>query len=516
MICSLEGERRQDGLTNGQDMTIVEMLEKSAGRYPEKTAIIYRDQRVSYEEFYAESIRLGCFLSRIGLIKGERVGLLLKKTPEAVISFLGIASSGGIVFPIDYNLTLGDIQYTLELTKPTVLVVAADFQPMLSKLDLPCSDDRIIIIGKKAKERYHSWEEILLQKAVGLPRVKIEEDDTVYLNFTSGTTGLPKAALSTHANIYWNTLASVESLGLVCDDVHLCLFPVFGHPHELFARPILLGGTMVLIDNISPKTIARAISDHRVTCMMAVASIYGTLARFHRSNPFDFSPLRVPESGGMHLTRAVARRFEAEFKTQIIPVWGSTETMGVALANCMDDVNKAGSIGRPCPYYQIRIVGEGGEESGPNEIGEMIVRGPAVSSGYFGNLEETEKHMRDGWFFTGDLVKKDPDGYYYFAGRKTGMMKVAGLKVFPAEIEDILSSHPKIAEVAVVKVKDHLHGEVPKAVIVLKEGATSDKAEIKRYSEKRMPKCKVPRVIEFCTELPKTPGGKVLYRALPV
>ena len=158
-------------------------------------------------------------------------------------------------------------------------------------------DERIVIIGKKTKDSYHEWEEILAQDTWSTPEIQIEEDDIVYLNFTSGTTGMPKAAVATHANIYWNTRASIESLSLTSDDVHLCLFPVFGHPHELFARPIYLGGTIVLIDNISPKTIAEAISDCQVTCMMGVASIYATLIRFQESNPFDSSSLRVPESG---------------------------------------------------------------------------------------------------------------------------------------------------------------------------------------------------------------------------
>jgi long-chain acyl-CoA synthetase len=216
----------------------------------------------------------------------------------------------------------------------------------------------------------------------------------------------------------------------------------------------------------------------------------------------------------MHTNPALVERFKTQLKIPIIQVWGSTETMGIALANPDDGIHKAGSIGKPCPYYQAKIVGEGGEELVANEIGEMAIKGPATSSGYFGNPEETKKCMKDGWFFTGDLVRRDSEGYFYFVARKNGMMKVAGMKVFPTEIEDVLSTHPGIAEVAVVKVRDRLHGEVPKAVIVLKEGAESDKAEIRKYSEKRMSKYKVPHIIELRTELPKTPGGKVLYREL--
>jgi long-chain acyl-CoA synthetase len=394
------------------------------------------------------------------------------------------------------------------------LIVSANFQPLLAKLKFAGLDKKIIVIGKKVSSQYHSWEEICAQNAVNSPDVNLQEDDIVYLNYTSGTTGAPKGAITTHANIFWNTASAIESLKLTHDDVHLCMFPVFGHPHEIFARPLYLGGTLVLIDGISPKVIAKVLSDHNVTCMMAVAPIYETLIRLYASHPFNYSSLRIPESGGMHTSPTLVKKFKKYFKVPIIPVWGSTEASGIALANRPDDVYKPGSMGRPCPYYQTKIIGEDGKELGPDEVGEMVLKGPAICSGYFGNPEETEKHMKDGWFFTGDLVKKDSEGYFYFASRKTGMMKVAGLKVFPTEIEDVISAHPKIAEVAVVKAQDGLHGEVPKAVIVLKEGIEIDKKSIRTFCKQRLSKYKVPRVIEFKPELPKTPGGKILHRKL--
>jgi len=495
-------------------MTIVEMLEKNLRLFPKKTAIIYRESRISYKEFYEKSNTLANFLVSNGLTKGEKVGLLLKKTPEAILSFLGVAKAGGIVFPIDYNLTPADLQFVLDLTHPAFFIIDAIFQPLISRLRLSCSDVKIIVIGQKSRDQYHSWDDIMAQQKLSAPNVQAQEDDIVYFNFTSGTTGVPKAAMSTHANIYWNTLASVESLELTQDDVHLCMFPVFGHPHELFVRPLYLGGTIVLVDSISPKSIARAISDHKVTCMMAVASIYETLVRFRESTSLNFNSLRIPESGGMHTPPTSVQKFKECFKVPIFPVWGSTETTGIALATPINGRYKAGSMGKPCPYYEVRIVGEDGKELGSDEIGEMVIKGPAVCSGYFGNPEETEKHMKGGWFFTGDLVRKDSEGYFYFAARKTGMMKVAGQKVFPIEIEDVLSAHPGIAEMAVVKAQDALHGEVPKAVIVLKEEVRIDKKDIRAYCEQRMSKYKVPRIIEFRNELPKSPGGKIVWRKL--
>lgn len=495
-------------------MTIVEMLERNARLFPEKTAIIHGNERISYRTFYERANILANFLIAMGLKKGDRVGLVLHKTPEVLISFLGVAAAGGVVFPIDYNQMPGDIEFILKLTNPTVVIADERFLDLLSRFGGDCPDEKTIVIGTKATNRRRSWEEVFARTSLNPPGVKIQDGDVVYLNFTSGTTGIPKGAITTHANIYWNTLSAVESLGLTEDDIHLCMFPVFMHPHELFARPLYLGGTIVLTDSIYPKSIATLISEHRVTCMMATASIYDTLARLPSSSAFDLSSLRIPESGGMYTHPALVQKFKERFEVPIVPVWGSTETSGIALVTPVQGEQKPGSMGKPSPYYQVKVVGEDGEELPPGEVGEMVVHGPGVCSGYYNQPEETEIYMKDDWFLTGDMVKMDREGYYYFASRKTGMMKVAGVKVFPLEIENVLLNHPKIEAAAVVKIQDRLRGEVPKAVIVAKNGVEISKDEILKYCEKKMSRCKIPSIIEFRSELPKTPGGKILYREL--
>lgn len=493
-------------------MTIVEMLDRNAEEIPEKTAIICNEQKLTWKEFAQKANSLGNFLLDIGFERGDRVGLMIEKSPEAVISFLGGAKAGGIVLPIDFNLTVESIQSILNQTVPRVLIVNDKFQDLLEKLNLP--ETEMIVIGNTNVERYHTWSDAMSKNQEKGPAIDIHENDVVYLNYTSGTTGMPKGAVTTHANIYWNTLSAVEILEMTADDVHLCMFPVFAHPHELFARPLYLGGTLVLVDSISPKTIFKAIVDNGVTCMMAVASIYMSLVRFNESRSIPFDSLRLAESGGMHFDPTLAIEFEKCFNIPIMPVWGSTETGGIALSNSINGIRKKGSMGQPCPYYDVKIVDEDGRELGPDQTGELAVRGAAVCSEYYGNDEETRKHMKEGWFFSGDLVRKDAEGYYYFVSRKTGMMKVAGLKVSPLEIEEILYTHSSITEVAVVKAHDSTHGEVPKAVVVVKEGAELGKPEVRKFCEKRMARYKVPRIIEFRDELPKTPGGKIWYRKI--
>lgn len=494
-------------------MTLVEMLERNVRRHPEKTAIIYLESGISYRTLYDRTAALADTLVRMGLKKGDRIGLIMQKTPDVVIAFLGATAAGGVVFPIDCNQTLNHIQYLMGLTAPFALIVSEGHQDLLSQAALSMEEQRIIVVGLRAKQGYRSWDDATSGGPSTMPQVDIKTDDMAYLNLTSGTTGVPKCAVTTHENIYWNTRAAVESLGLTHEDVHVCMFPVFSHPHELLARPMVLGGTIVLIDKISPRHIAGTIVEHQVTCMMGIASIYETLIRLHETSPFEMPSLRLPESGGMHVNPAIARQFKERFHVSLTPVWGSTEAAGIALAT-PPGTYRPGSMGKVCPYYEIKVIDDFGQELPPNEIGEMAIKGPAVCGQYFKSPDETRKHMKDGWFFTGDMVKKDDDGYFYFIGRKTGMMKVAGLKVYPVEIEDVLATHPRIDHVAVVKVLDGLHGEIPKAVIVPKAGKSIDKKEIRIFCEERLSKYKVPRIIEFRTELPRTSGGKILYREL--
>lgn len=495
-------------------MTLMDMLKSSAERFPDRAAIVGGSTVISYADLLRQSRALTAWLVSTGLRKGDRVGLLLKKTPEAVISFLGVAGAGGVAFPINGGQPVSDIQSLLDLLTPAAIILDVDFLPLLSRLELSCGRERMVVVGGGATAPFGAWNDIVNRRVPGVPNVRLLDDDVVYLNITSGTTGIPKAAITTHANIYWNTRSAVECLSLTPDDVHLIMFPVFVHPHELFARSIYLGGTTVLLDTISPAAMARAIEIHRVTCLMAVASICSSLVRSYRSHPFNATSLHLVESGGMHVNAKLAEEFMGCLGVPIRPVWGSTETTGIAVANYADRPLRPGSMGQACPYYEVQVVRDDGTPAATDEAGEMVIKGPAVCAGYLGNPGEAASRFRDGWFHTSDIVRQDGDGFFCFVGRRHGMMKVSGLKVFPLEIENVLNSHPDIQEAAVVSQADRTHGEVPKAVIVRKPGSALGEKDVRQYCESRLSKSKVPRVISFVDELPKGPGGKVLYRLL--
>jgi acyl-coenzyme A synthetase/AMP-(fatty) acid ligase len=490
-------------------MTLVEQLERNARELPDKTAIIFHDTVLSYRELNDTVNRAANALLGLGVRKGDRVGLMLPRIPELVISFLAAAKVRGIVAPVNSELPAEKVKTVMESISMRCLIVHSSFSELLSG----GSQMPVITVGENAGKHLF-WDEILKREKSYNPGFDIKNDDVVYLNYTSGCAGDSKGAITTHANIYYNTIASVDALGLTPDDVHVCMFAPFAHPHEIFARSLYLGGTGVLVDRIYPKSLAEAISSHRVTCVMGLAPMYENLLEALEHRRYDISSLRIPESGGMHTLTDLVEKFRQKTGVPVIPVWGSTETTGIAIANRPGSRIIPGSIGKPCPYYEVKIADDKGSEVPHGEIGEMVFKGPAVVQGYYENVSECKIYFRDGWFYSGDLGRRDDESNFYFAGRKTGMMKVAGLKVYPLEIESVLMEHPGIKEAAVVSAKDKLRGEVPRAVIVARNGRQLTEKEILVFCRERLAHYKVPRIIEIRAALPKIGSGKIDKKAL--
>jgi len=494
-------------------MTLVEALEKNAAEFAEKPAIVFHDKKTNYGEFNRLVNRFAGALLELGLKKGDRVVLMLPRIPELVIGFLGIAKARGIAVPVNYELTDKNVNAILNNVSPLCVITHVSFLELIKKSIPQNSDIRIITVGG-SEPGLLSWEDALNLGKPENPCLPINDEDIIYLNYTSGSTGTSKGAVTTYSNIYWNTAASIDSLELTADDIHLCMFAPFAHPHEIFARPVYLGGTMVLVDKVYPKSIAEAIANHRVTCMMGLVPMYENLLDVLEHKEYDLSSLRVPESGGMYTPVKLIERFMQRVGIPIIPVWGSTETTGIAIAVKPGKLAPAGSVGKPCKSYEVKIVDDRGRELPTGRTGEMIFRGPAVVSGYYGDDITTSSCFRNGWYYSSDLGKCDGDGNFYFIERKMGMMKIAGLKVYPLEIERALLEHPDIREVVVVALDDRLRGKVPKAIIVPVQGKNIKEDEILSFCKDRLPRYKLPREIELRESLPKTGSGKVNRKAL--
>jgi long-chain acyl-CoA synthetase len=444
-------------------------------------------------------------MNAMGIGKGDRVVLVLPRTPEIIISFLASVKIGAIPAPMNFNLTEKEVNAFFDSLQPAMAFIHNKFVDLVDEI---AWKGYMAIVDKKEGSRdYLEWSSLLNASGEN-PGIDILPDDTAYLNFTSGSTGEQKGAITTHANLYWNTKSAVDTFNITEQDVHLCMFAAFAHPHELFARALYTGGTMVLLDEIFPKSLARTVREAGITCIMGLAPMYQMLLDVATKN--DLKTLRLPESGGMYTNSNLIDRFQEAFGVPIIPVWGSTETTGIAIANRIG-VRKGDSMGKPCPYYEVKAVDEDGAELKPGEIGEFIFKGPAVVTGYYKGLSTC---LNNGWYYSGDLGRMDEEGYCFFVERKSSVMKVAGLKVYPLEIEEVLKNHPNIKEAVVIAASDGLKGETPLAIITLKGKQTLEKREIFSFCKGKLPNYKIPRKIEFCDEFPKIGSGKINRKAI--
>ena len=494
--------------------TLADLLLRHAAAAPSRPAILCGGETLRYAELAESVLRLAGGLADLGLAKGERLAVFSRKTPAAITAFLAAAAAGGVFFPLDPNQPPAVTRDILTKLAPAVLCVAGEFWPLIETLYPAGPPFAVVLMDCPPQAGLLSMDDLCAGPYPARPLPEVGRDDPVYVNFTSGTTGAPKGAVTTLGNLLANTEASVTAFDLTPEDVHLCMMPVFVHPHETFMRPLLLGGAMVLCDRMAAKAVAVAAQGHKVTALMAVAAIYETLLRLPETAGNPLAGVRVAESGGMHVPAALAAGLAERYGVGILPVWGSTETAGVALAMRPGEPHTACCLGRPVPGYDVRLLREDGSEAEDGEPGELVVSGPGVCPGYFGETSQPAFRLHGGRFRTGDLVRRDGDERYFFAGRQSMLLKVGGMKVFPVEIEEALRSHPDVAEVVVIPVADALRGEAAKAVVVPRPGRTLTVTELRHYLTTRLHRLKMPRSIEIRDALPRTPGGKIAWRAL--
>ncbi|MBF0368616.1 MAG: acyl--CoA ligase [Magnetococcales bacterium] len=487
-------------------LTLLDALDEKRQRHPDKPFLVDSAQRLTYGESWERVNGLADHLLSSGVGAGDYLCLLLPRVPELVIAFLAAARIGALAVPVNFSLKEPKVVSFLQGIGPKVVVVHEKFLHLAK--DTLDGSPLLIQVGGEAGDGVTAWGEASKpHPGIDIPPVAVE--DIAYLNYTTGSSGDPKGAFATHANIYWNTRSAVEVLEMTEGDVHLCMFAPFAHPHELFARALYTGGTQIFLQEINPKTIVRTVQSEGVTCMMGLAPMFDSLAV--NCADLDLGKLRFAESGGMFTRPDIIERFMAAFGVPLLSVWGSTETTGIAVANRLDAFRTDGSAGRICPYYDVRVVDDEGRDVAVGEAGELAFRGEGVIPGYDRGRELT---VLDDWLLTGDIVRQDEEGYFYFLERKSGLIKVAGLKVFPLEVELLLQSHPGVREVAVIGVQDQRKGMVPKAFVVREAGSEVTSRDLAAFCREKMANYMVPKEMVFREALPKIGSGKIDKKSL--
>jgi long-chain acyl-CoA synthetase len=515
-------------------------LEANAQRFPRRVALEFLGRSLTYRELWREVEAFAKGLQEAGLRPGDRVAIMLPNSPQFVIAFYGTLLAGGVGVNVNPMYTPRELRHQLQDAGVQALVILDQLLPRYQevKAEVP-----VRLLVRTGIQDYLPFPKNLLYplmlrrkgqapKALeGVPwraflkrgrpePVAVDLDDLALLQYTGGTTGLAKGAMLTHRNLSSNAL---QVRAWIPDfregeEVVLGAIPFFHVYGMTVAMNLALLGAakLVLLPRPEIGPIVEAIEKHRVTLFPGVPTLYVAFNNFPGIEKRDLKSVRACISGSAPLPLEVAERFEKLTGAKLVEGYGLTEASPVTHCNPLYGERRLGSVGLPLPGVDAKVVDEEGKEVPLGEVGELIVKGPNVMKGYWNRPEETQKALKDGWLFTGDLARMDQDGYFYIVDRKKDMIIAGGYNIYPREVEEVLYGHEAVQEAAVVGVPDPYRGETVAAFIVLKEayrGKVTEK-DIEAFCRANLAAYKVPRIIQFRDSLPKSSVGKILKREL--
>jgi long-chain acyl-CoA synthetase len=490
-------------------VNLAENLARTAQRYPDRPAIRLDDTILTYERLDRDSARAAGLLRERGVRPGDRVAVMLPNVAEFAVVYYGVLRAGAVVVPMNPLLKEREVAYYL-----------ADSGAALMFASAACAGEAAFAAARVGVMCVAADDGTLPQALEVAGQAGIVErsgTDTAVLLYTSGTTGRPKGAELTHANLSANVeIVMTDLLGVGPDDVilgGLPLFHSFGQTCGLNTA-VAAGACLTLVPRFSPERVLQVLQRDAVTIFEGVPTMYIALLGAEGRERYDVSALRVCVSGGAALPVEVLHGFEKAFGCAILEGYGLSETSPVASFNHPDRERKPGSIGTPIRGVEMRLVGEGGGDLAPGDVGEIAIRGHNVMKGYWQREEATAEAIRDGWFRTGDIARRDEDGFYFIIDRAKDMIIRGGYNVYPREIEEVMMTHPAVSLVAVVGIKDERLGEEIKAYVVPKDGVVADPDEIIAWCKDQMAAHKYPRLVEVVQGLPMTSTGKILKREL--
>jgi acyl-CoA synthetase (AMP-forming)/AMP-acid ligase II len=520
------------------DDSLPARLKATAARLPRKTALVFYGREISFTELDEASDRFAAWLRGRGVGPGDRVALYLENCPQFAVAHFGALKVGAITVALNPMHKTHELGHELEDSGARVIVAAdagrevvegvrdrsaldtavlvcyRDYLPEEPTLPLPPS------LLEEAPRRPRGWEDFqtIVGSAATLralePRAR---HDTALIQYTSGTTGAPKGAELTHGNVTANCELIRAFFGIGPADVLLGVVPWF-HITGMEVQLNLMaytGATLVALHRFDVETALRAIQRYRCTVTTLIATINVAILNHEATPSYDLTSLRLCTSGGAPVPAEIARRWEATTGHALVEGYGLTETTAPTHSN-PPHRPRYGTVGVPLPYTGVRIVSleDGVTEMASGESGEIAVRGPMVTKGYWGRPEATAEAIPDGWLRTGDIGRVDEEGYFTIEERKKDLIKASGYSVFPAEVEAIMYRHPAVAEVGVVGVPDPYRGEDVLAFVVRRTGATATERELVEWCRAEMAVYKAPRTVRFVPALPKTGSGKIVKRAL--
>jgi len=489
------------------------ILTDTAKRHGDRTAFKLDDVALNYALLDEASARIAGLLRQRGVAEGDRVGLMLPNVPYFPVVYYGILRAGGVVVPMNVLLKEREVRFYLDDPGAKLLFAWHGFAEAAEAGAEDAGAERLLV-------KPGDFEQLLASQEPDRSVAGRAADDTAVVLYTSGTTGTPKGAELTHANLRRNCSIVTRKLGGFSEeDVLLGALPLFHSFGQTCAMNagVGIGAMVTLLPRFDPDKALEIIERDRVTVFQGVPTMYNAMLHSDSADGADTSTLRLCISGGSAMPAELMRAFEEKFGCIILEGYGLSETSPVASFNHPDHERKPGSIGTPIEGVEMKVVDAGGSDLPAGEVGEIVIRGHNVMKGYWERADATEAAItRDGWFHTGDLARVDEDGYFFIVDRKKDMIIRGGYNVYPREIEEVLYEHPAVQEAAVVGVPDDALGEEVGAAVVLCNGESLGADELRAYVREQVAAYKYPRKIWFVDELPKGPTGKILKREIRV
>jgi fatty-acyl-CoA synthase len=497
------------------------ILDYHLAQRPDAVAVAQEEEQLTVRQLHERVNRLAAGLAELGVRRGDVVGLLLYNRPEFLELLYAANRIGAVFLPLNYRLSEEEWQYILGHAQAKAIVTEPEFVPAIER-SAGCLTDlehRVLVGADITPAPWTGYEELLARhKDAQVEPVDVGPDDLQRLMYTSGTTSRPKGVRITYGNLQAKNLAHIVHFGLTAADTTLVCGPLYhvGGLDMPALATLYAGGGVVLQRRFDPEGVLHAIQKHRVTNVWLAPAMVNAVLEVPDRDTYDTSSVRFILGGGEKTPEPVLRRIMTAFPNAwFADAYGLTETVsGDTFLDREHALSKLGSVGRPVPHTQVRIVDDTGEEVPAGELGEITLRGPKVFAGYWRDEKATAAALRDGWFHTGDIGHVDEDGFLFIDDRKKDMIVSGGENIATPEVERVLYEHPAVLEAAVVGLQHPRWGEVPRAFVVFRPGTSAGPDELRDFCRTRLAKFKVPVRFDVVDELPRTPSGKVLKRTL--
>ncbi|HEX6305037.1 MAG TPA: long-chain fatty acid--CoA ligase [Anaerolineales bacterium] len=530
------------------DVPLFYFLEEAAKNYADTPCTIFKGATISYREMDAITDRLAAGLAELGVKKGDRVGIFMPNTPQFVMAYFAILKLGAVVVATNPLYSPREIEHQANDSGMEVMLVMSNFYDTVKKVQSNTKIRTVVVTNLKetlpgllsflftlTKEKKGGFRvelqdgDVWMQDLINRhtpeerPRVEVSPDDMALFQYSGGTTGIPKGAVALHRNLVANALQISRWMVDLKrgQETVLMAIPLF-HVYGMVAGMLLAiesGASMVMVPNPRDlKDVLTSIQKYKTTVFPGVPTMYNAINNHPEvvAGKYDLSSVKACISGSAPLMRETKEKFEALSGGVVFEGYGLSEAPTASHCNPLLGENRTGSIGLPLPDVDCRIVSLDDEVTvlPTGEIGELVIKGPQVFRGYHNMPTETTNTLRDGWLYTGDIARMDAEGYFYIVDRKKELIKPGGYQVWPREVEEVISEHPKVLEAGVAGIPDPHRGETVKAWVVVQPGETLTAEEVREWCKERLAKYKVPTQVEFRDELPKTTVGKILRREL--